>query len=561
MTRRASLLLGLGVAAFAALTTVAGIASGAPAQFLVADAAIGGTFIVAGFVGAWLRPASPAGPMLLASGGLWFVGSYAPAGHPVFMHLGFAFEKYYDLVLAALLLMLSARDNVVRPRALVWALAGAMVVRSAGRLLLQDPVRLLPECDWCQPNPFAIMSDRTVFETIEVASNVAITLLVVAVGIVAVRRLLIGGPVARRIRWPILAAGGIAMTGAAYSSFSYAWTTATTAPLVDLAEPWSELFAWLVFAVRGLVPLGFLAGALRSRSMAGPLAPFAAEVGGPRGGEGLGAALRTALGDPSLELVRPAAGGVWIHENGRESASPEPTAGRAVTHVARGEESLAAIVHDPALRDHPELLDAVVTVLRLGLENERLETALREQLRTVTESRERIVVAVEEERRRLERDLHDGAQQRLVAVMLRLQEARAAAENPASPGELSQRLDGIAEELAHATHELRELARGIHPAILTDEGLGPAVAGLARRATIPVDLHLELNGRLPPPVESTAYFTVAEALTNAHGTPRPTRRPSTCRTATTCCGSRSPTTAPAAPIPTAAPACEGWPTG
>jgi signal transduction histidine kinase len=302
---------------------------------------------------------------------------------------------------------------------------------------------------------------------------------------------------------------------AAGDTLEYAWTTATDAPLIEFAEPWAAVFGWLGFVATALVPLAFLVGTLRMRSMAGPLAPFAAEVAKSGSGAGLGDALRAALGDPSLELVRSVPGGGWASETGRPVDHLEPGGGRAVTSVGSGEPPLAALVHDPALRDQPELLDAVVTVLRLALENERLEAEVREQLRAVTESRARIVGAVEQERRRLERDLHDGAQQRLVAVALRLQEARSAVEAATVPDELRRRLDAIAEELGIATHELREFARGIHPAILTDEGIGPAVASLARRSTIPVDVLVELEGRLPMAIESTAYFTVAEALTNA----------------------------------------------
>ena len=185
-----------------------------------------------------------------------------------------------------------------------------------------------------------------------------------------------------------------------------------------------------------------------------------------------------------------------------------------MTLVGREDEPLAAIVHDPALLEQPELLEAVVRVLRLALENERLESQLREQLQAVTESRERIVTAAEDERRRLERDLHDGAQQRLIGVMLALQQARASADADAVPEALREQLDNAASETTEAINELRELARGIHPAILEDEGLGAAVTALARRAGIPVDVRLDLDGRLPRLVESTAYFTIAEALTN-----------------------------------------------
>jgi len=174
----------------------------------------------------------------------------------------------------------------------------------------------------------------------------------------------------------------------------------------------------------------------------------------------------------------------------------------------------AALVHHPALLEQPELLAAVVRVLRLALENERLESELREQLLAVTESRARIVTAAEEERRRLERDLHDGAQQRLIGVMLALQQARSTADSQGAPEALREQLDAAASETTGAINELRELARGIHPAILEDEGLEVAVAALARRVGIPVEISMTLNGRLRRMVESTTYFTIAEALTN-----------------------------------------------
>lgn len=182
--------------------------------------------------------------------------------------------------------------------------------------------------------------------------------------------------------------------------------------------------------------------------------------------------------------------------------------------VGPADAPIAALVHDPAVLEHPELVDGVIPILRLALENERLEAALRTQLDEVTASRARIVTATEEERRRLERDLHDGAQQRLVAVSLAVNEARAIARSSDAQAPLGDHLDELASELAAAIQELRELARGIHPAILEHEGLGPAVAGLARRASIPVEVQIEVPERLPAVVESTAYFTIAEALTN-----------------------------------------------
>jgi signal transduction histidine kinase len=130
----------------------------------------------------------------------------------------------------------------------------------------------------------------------------------------------------------------------------------------------------------------------------------------------------------------------------------------------------------------------------------------------LTASRARIVTAADEARRHIERDLHDGAQQRLITLALRVRELQAAA--PAGAGELVHRLDGVAAGLADTLAELREIARGIHPAVLAEGGLRPALRALARSCPMPVDLHVQVTGRLPGPVEIAAYYVVSEALTN-----------------------------------------------
>lgn len=514
MSRPAAIASSLAVGVFAFITTGVGIASGAPPQFLVADLVGGLSFLLSGLAAVWLRPRSPAGPMLITCAALWFVGSYAPTGQPVVTPLGFAFERYYDLVLAALLLLLSGGLGRAS-RALMAVLTAAFAVRTIGRLLLVDP-SLYPDCEGCPPNPFALWPDLAAFETIEILANGAIAVLALVVGGVAIRRLLGSTAVARRARWPILITGSIAMAAAAFHAAEYAWSTATGTLLVDLAEPWAEIFAWSVFGLRALVPIGFLVATLRLRGQAGPLAPLAAELGRSDGSGTIGDALRTALGDASLMMLRPATAGGWLGEDGHVASLPSANDHRAVTLVGPPDAPVAAIVHEPALLEHPELLDGVVRVLGLALENKRLEAEVRDQLQAVTDSRARIVAATEAERRRLERDLHDGAQQRLIGVALALQQVRASADaQDGSSAALRGELDAAANEVNLAIRELRELARGIHPAILEEEGVGPAVAGLARRASLPVEVRVELDARLPRLVESTVYFTIAEALTNA----------------------------------------------
>jgi PAS domain S-box-containing protein len=168
--------------------------------------------------------------------------------------------------------------------------------------------------------------------------------------------------------------------------------------------------------------------------------------------------------------------------------------------VRSGADEVVIIVRDITERKQSEV------------ELERLQTELRDRLVELQASRARIVEAGDAERRRLERNLHDGAQQRLVSLSLTLRLAKARLrENPEAAEEL---LAAAAEELARALEELRELARGIHPAVLTERGLEPALETLVGRAPIPVAVESELEGRLPPSVEAAAFYVVSEALAN-----------------------------------------------
>ncbi len=172
------------------------------------------------------------------------------------------------------------------------------------------------------------------------------------------------------------------------------------------------------------------------------------------------------------------------------------------------------ILHDPALLEDPGLVASVATAVRLTVENDRLQDEVRSQLAEVRASRMRIVEAADSERRRLERDIHDGAQQRLVALSIALGQARGRLA-PGSDPALSAALTQASDEVRAALGELRELARGIHPAILTDAGLEAAVRSLAERSAVPATLDAALPGRFAAPVEAAAYFVVSEALANA----------------------------------------------
>jgi len=185
-----------------------------------------------------------------------------------------------------------------------------------------------------------------------------------------------------------------------------------------------------------------------------------------------------------------------------------------VTVLESDGEPIAALVHDGSLSDDPRLLDAAGAAARLAIENARLQAELRAQLAQVQESRARIVAAGDDQRRRIERDIHDGAQQRLVALALELRAAQKRLGGELGP-EFDEVLADAVDELQLAVGELRELARGVHPAILTEDGLGAALESLADRTPIPVRIVAAPDRRLPSEIEGAAYFVACEALANA----------------------------------------------
>ena len=221
--------------------------------------------------------------------------------------------------------------------------------------------------------------------------------------------------------------------------------------------------------------------------------------------------LQDALGDPGLRLyvwlpgarTHAALDGTWV-------ADPQPGPGRTATRLGRGAAPLGAVVHSEALGARPGLLADVLRAAALPVEVARLRGELRGRLEEVEESRARIVRAGYEERRRLERDIHDGAQQRLVALGMALRRVQRRLDGDA---EAVRALDDAVDGVADAVRDLREIARGLRPGML-DDGLGPALADLARRTPLEVAVDAP-EGRLPPEIETAAYYVVSEALANA----------------------------------------------
>jgi signal transduction histidine kinase len=258
----------------------------------------------------------------------------------------------------------------------------------------------------------------------------------------------------------------------------------------------------------GIVAVALTGGASRVlRALARGLLAPRLQAGGP-----VRETLAQSLGDSTLSIAYWLADRrTFVDEAGQVVSLPEPGSTRAWTAVDYDGRRVAAIIHDANLDASAELVQAAAAAASLAIDNERLKADLRARVEELRASRVRLVQASDTARRRLERDLHDGAQQQLVALAVDLRVLRRRVGDNAEASELIGLMD---EKVTRALVELRELARGIHPAILTDRGLEPALESLGDRVPVPVVVDVDLESRPPAPVEAAAYFVTAEALTN-----------------------------------------------
>jgi signal transduction histidine kinase len=310
-------------------------------------------------------------------------------------------------------------------------------------------------------------------------------------------------PAGRRVLVPVVLAS---LPTAAFAVSRIFGDTLQMEPLNDILDGPVGVLATTT------LPIGFAVGLLRSRLGRSRVGDLVVELGeAPAPGRARDTLARI-LRDPTLQIVyRPTGSTTYVDERGRPVSVYDDL--RAVTPIERAGERVAALVHDPAVLQDPELLRTAVAATRLAVENERLQAEVRAQLEEVRSSRARIVEAGDAERRRVERNLHDGAQQRLVTMSLSLRQLRDSLPEDASPS-LASSVDELLAQSKRAIDELRELARGIHPAILTEEGIAGAVVSLADRSPIPVRIERAPEERFPDAVEATVYFVVAECLAN-----------------------------------------------
>ena len=410
-------------------------------------------------------------------------------GSVVFAHLVLAFP--------------GGRLTTAFDRRLMGIAYGVLIVSRIGLALVWDP-RSADCFPRCEVNPFVIWPSDELAWLFGPGTSLLLPALAVGVVVSLWRRWRTASPVLRRTILPVAIVAplelGVASARAIVSLSQDAWETVG---LVLSTSPLAFLHA--------AIPAAFLAGILSARLSRGAIADLAIELGRGVPLGGLRDTLARTLRDPTLVLAFPApAGDGYVDGDGRPVEVPvESNTGRGVARLEREGELLAVLVFDPAVEiEDPGRVQAVASVARMALENERLAAQVRAQLEEVRASRTRIVDAADAERRRIERDLHDGAQQRLVALAMRLDQARG---QVAGAGEL---IDATTDELQRAIGEVRDLAHGLHPTILTELGLAAAVDSLAERTPIPVRARVT-GERVAPEAEVAAYFLVAETVTNA----------------------------------------------
>ena len=494
---------------------LAGLAFGAGAFWIISHAAVqrvpipsppvvvlvGWSFIGSGLLSWQARPDNRLGPVMVLTGFAWFAAALEDGNGPVLYTIGQALQVLYLAGFLYLILSFpSGRLQTMLDRALIIVALGLVTIVQLAWMLFADTRAL---CDDCSANLLEVTRNDALANAVVQFQRIAgLVVIVVTTGLLAVRLVRASRP-QRRAVIPVLLAGIAALTAMAVSL------------VVDTSGAGhGDVYGRVTGYTFAVVPIAVLVAFLQRRLARGAVAGLVVELGEPSAAVGLAQALSRALGDPSLSV------GYWfpaesryVDADGKPVELPEPGGGRMSTVVERGGQPVAVLIHDPALQYNAELVESVCAAAGLTLENERLQAELRARLAELQASRARLVEATEAERRRIERDLHDGTQQRLVSIAISL--GLLESKMPLGVAQAGPIVHETRESLMAALAELRELTQGIHPTILTERGLSAALDELCHRAALPAHLQVDLDQRLPDQVESAAYFLVSEALTNA----------------------------------------------
>jgi signal transduction histidine kinase len=465
------------------------------------------TAIAAGLIALGRPTARRMGWLMIAFGFAILVRPWQYSTEPAVFTVGFALGGLmYALFAHVALAYPTGRVHDRYGRLLLRVGYPTVVLLQLATLLVHEQGTRLTYAPLGPDSSILVWRNAELARTIEqVFAIVVFGVLTACLVVLLVRRFVRATPRGRRVLAPVLLAAVVASMRAFYEF---------VATFVDPIPVFAERVYWWQVAGQIALPIAFLAGMLSSRLARADVADLLRDLDRAPPTQ-LRAALARAVDDPSLELA------FWLPDRGlyadADGAPVELPRGdrrRAMTRIAQDGEPVAVLVYDASLRDDPGLIEAAAAAARLALENARLQAELKAQLSRVQESRARIVTAGDEQRRRIERDLHDGAQQRLVALALELRAAQKRLGGRLDP-DTEAVIEGAVGELQLAVSELRELAAGVHPSVLTEDGLAAALESLARRTPVPVSLTELPSERLPPPIEAAAYFVACEALANA----------------------------------------------
>jgi signal transduction histidine kinase len=462
---------------------------------------VGWSLIGSGLLAARSRREDHLALALIFTGFAWFASILPLSDNPVLFTAG---EVLYAFYYAGFLyLILSFPAGRLQGKIDRTLMAITIVLVTAGQvawLLFADSRRLV--CPTCPENLLQVTRDDGIARLLyALRQAVGLVVALAAIGLLAGRWHRASRP-QRRAVMPVVVAGAVtcALLIVAYVASVLHMPTALALGRAT----------WFVAAA---IPVAVLLVFIQRRMAQGAVAGLVVELGAPGAAVDLRGALSRALGDPSLALAYwyPAESR-YVDPGGRPVELPEAGTGRGSTVIERDGQPVAALIHDPALEYNSGLVDSVCAAAGLTLDNERLQAELRARLVDLQASRARLVEATDTGRRRIERDLHDGAQQQLVALRISLGLARQLVTS--SPGEAAELIAQTERQATDALEELRELARGIYPPLLADLGLRAALEAQARKAAIPVTVEAPDLGRYPQKTEAAVYFCVLEALQN-----------------------------------------------
>ena len=499
-TPRAAIGAAVAVGAIATAATAAGLGHEAarPDASSVLRGALVASYTLVGAFTWWRRPSSKLGVRLTQIGLVYAVAGLAASDVALVHSTGRVVHAAWIVALAYVFLCFPGdRLGTAVERRLFAALAVSMAVVWAVTIPVVDrlpPAGPLVDCsDNCPENAFQVVpSSETATAALSLGINALTGASLIAVAVVLLRKA--SSPIRprRRLIAPVLACA--AVLAVCYTAYTIlreldldAGLVAIPTALAGLAIP----FAILVGQVRGHIFAAARIGSLVSRVDTKPVTPQQVQR-----------LLRDVLGDPMLSIAFATPDRRWIDVTGRPIDLGAPSEGYAITYVHTNGHVVMALVHDALIGADEALIEGVGATALMLLDNARLVDELRA-------SRARIVASAQRERLRLERNLHDGAQQRLFAVQVRLQGARSGAD-----ADLARELDEIADMVTDAVEELRSLAHGLYPTLLRERGLADALRGVAQSSGMPITVTADNDGRLPHEIEEAVYFSILEAIQN-----------------------------------------------